>query len=381
MNHQHIGRRLKVIREAEGLTQDAMAAIMGLNDRQSVSQIEIGERRVSAAEILKVVGRFKVALDDLTNPFLLAGNDSFSWRQNHVQAEDLDSFEKRAGEWIGAYRELSRMSEVRLRKLLPRVGLTHTSAFEDAALAGEDISEELKLGDVPAHSLARVMEEELGILILMVDATSGISGAACRLPELNAVIINRNEPEARRNSDLAHEFFHLLTWDAMKPARIESSVDTWEEPRTKSQRRNQRIEQLADNFASGLLMPTKTLDRIGEPKGDLVDWLTAAAETIGVSSRALKWRLVNANRHPAVGKVSGAALAAAARCRTAGPVPELFGKSFVTTIAKAIEGGHLSGGRAASLLGQTKAHAGDLCASYGIARPVELGAQQDPERM
>ena len=99
----------------------------------------------------------------------------------------------------------------------------------------------------------------------------------------------------------------------MKPARVESSVDAWEGPRTQSQRRNLRIEQLADNFASGLLMPTRTLDQIGEPKGDLVDWLTAAAEVIGVSSRALKWRLVNANRHPAIGKVSGLALAAAAK--------------------------------------------------------------------
>ena len=213
MNHHHIGRRLRALRESEKLTQDAMATIMGLNDRQSISQIETGARRVSAAELVKVIDHFTVSLDDLTNPFLLAGNDNFSWRQNHVQPEDLDRFEKRAGEWIGAYRELSKINDVRLRKLLPRLGLTHASAFEDAARAGEDIAGELELGEFPARSLARVMEEDLGILILMVDAAPGISGAACRLTELNAVIINRHEPEARRNSDLAHECFHLLTWD------------------------------------------------------------------------------------------------------------------------------------------------------------------------
>ena len=71
--------------------------------------------------------------------------------------------------------------------------------------AGERFVSELGPGLVPALRLAAAMEEELEILVLMVDAQEGISGAACRLPELDAVLIARREVAGRRNFDLAHE--------------------------------------------------------------------------------------------------------------------------------------------------------------------------------
>ena len=46
--------------------------------------------------------------------------------------------------------------------------------------------------------------------------------AACRLPELDVVLINRREVEGRRHFDLAHELFHILTWDAMPPEHSEA---------------------------------------------------------------------------------------------------------------------------------------------------------------
>ncbi len=372
MNELQIGRRLRALREAARLTQADVAQTLGLNDRQSVSQIENGQRRLTATELVSAVDLFGVTLDALTNPFLLSHKDSFSWRQNHVPAAALDAFEDRAGEWVGAYRELNRINDVRLRQLLPRLSLTHRSSFEDAVEAGEGVADELGLGETPAQRLSDVLQDRLGILVLMVDALDGVSGAACRLPELNAVLINRHETGARRNSDLAHEFFHILTWDGMKPARVESSEDSWDTPRTHLAQRNQRIEQLADNFASGLLMPTSALDRLGEPRGDLVDWLTAAANELGVSSRALKWRLVNARRSEAVGRVANEALNAVARLRALSPPPPLFSKPFIETIARAIESGHLSGGRASHLVGVPKDDLGDLCETYGVSRPVEL---------
>jgi transcriptional regulator with XRE-family HTH domain/Zn-dependent peptidase ImmA (M78 family) len=374
MSNFTIGRRLKALREANRLTQTRLAEILNLKDHQSISQIEAGKRRLSAAELVAIVNHFGVGYETLTNPFLLSEKESFSWRQAHVPIADLNAFEECAGEWIGAYRELSRQGDIRLKRLLPRLALTYQSSFEDAVQAGESVADELDLGDAPAFRLREVLEDRLGILVLMVDALRGLSGAACRLPELNAVLINRHETVARQNSDLAHEFFHLLTWDQMKPARIESSEDPWDEPRTQQAKRNQRIEQLCDNFGSGVLMPSKTLDALGEPHGDLAEWLTAAAAEIGVSNRALKWRLANAKRSNQVARVPKEALIAAARARgpaELAPAP-LFSKPFVETIAKAIETGHLSGARAASMLRMSKVELGSLCETYGIERPLEL---------
>lgn len=376
MIETNIGARVKTLREANGMNQADLASLLGLNDRQSVSEIENGRRRLRADELVKIIDRFGVSLESLTNPFLLSARDSFSWRQHHVPLQDLEKYEARAGEWIGAYRELNRRSEVRLRNLLPRLGLTHASSFEDACDAGEAVAEELGLNERPALRLAEVIQERLGILVLMVDAIEGVSGAACRLSAMNAILINRHERPARRNSDLAHELFHILTWAEMKPERVESATEAWDQPRSRSQKRNQRIEQLADSFGAGLLMPSWELDRLGQPHGDLVVWLTAAAAQLGVSGRALKWRLVNSKRNQEAKHIPNEDLDAAADMAVSGlgtdDVPLPFSRPFMETVVRAIEAGHLSGGRSAQLLDMTKSEVGGLCDAYGLQRPLEL---------
>jgi len=373
---QKLGPRLKALREARQLSQDQLAPVYGVNDRQTVSQIETGNRRLSAVELVRVAQFFGVSLDDLSNPFLLGSSKaSFSWRQTGVRTADLNSFELRAGEWIGAYRELSGATGQRLRTILPRVGLTYQSSYEDAIRAGEDVALEFDLGDVPARRLAETMERELGILVLMVEAIQGVSGAACRLPELNVVLINRHESEVRRHFDLAHELFHILTWDTMPPERVECAEpgEAKIAPATARERRLARIEQLANNFAAGVLMPGPALDKQGAPHGDLVVWLDAAAAILGVSGPALKYRLLNAGRIAAEAKrIPDSALIQVARERQLPPPPVPFGESFLKTIAKAIEGGHLSARRAAGLLDTTTDDLGAWCDALKIGRPAEL---------
>ena len=102
--------------------------------------------------------------------------------------------------------------------------------------AGERFAADFELGDVPAARLAEVMEGKLGILVLMVDAIEGVSGAACRLPELDVVLINRKEVAGRRHFDLAHELFHILTWDAMPPEHVEEFVRAQQKSRRAARR-------------------------------------------------------------------------------------------------------------------------------------------------
>ena len=47
-----IGNRIKALREARGWSQDDVARMLGFNDRQTVSTIETGTRRVTAQELL-----------------------------------------------------------------------------------------------------------------------------------------------------------------------------------------------------------------------------------------------------------------------------------------------------------------------------------------
>src|SRR5437899_9706825 len=92
-----IGARIKALREERRLSQDDLARLFGFKDRQTVSAIETGERRLSAEELLAAVEKLGASLDYFTNPFLLAGEGKFSWRQSNVGSAQLDAFERVAG--------------------------------------------------------------------------------------------------------------------------------------------------------------------------------------------------------------------------------------------------------------------------------------------
>lgn len=364
-----IGSRIKALREARKESQGDIAQLLGFRDRQTVGQIEAGERKVAARELLVLLEHFAVPLERFTNPYLLSGNERFSWRQQGVSAAELEAFQLRAGEWIGAYRELSRQAGKRLPSLMPRLGLTYTSSYEDAEAAGEDVARELDLGNVPSAKLAEVMEDRLGIVVLMVETIPGVSGAACTLPELNAALINRNDPATRRNFDLAHELFHLLTWDTMPPQWIDGEMRGGS---TQARKRMDRVEQLANKFAAGLLMPTAAMERLGEPSGDLVTWINAAAGELGVSSSALRWQLVNSRRGPADLANLPEDAFREGRVRGSETTPALFSQRFVARLASAIESGHISARRAAALTDLTLDDLAALCDEHAVARPTSL---------
>src|SRR3974377_873075 len=102
-----IGARIKALREQRGLSQDDLARVFGFKDRQTVSAIETGERRLSAEELLVAIEKLGASLDYFTNPFLLVGEGKFSWRQTNVGLAQLNAFERVAGRWIAANRTLA----------------------------------------------------------------------------------------------------------------------------------------------------------------------------------------------------------------------------------------------------------------------------------
>ena len=98
-----IGARIKALREERKLSQEELARIFGFKDRQTVSAIETGERRVSADELLAVVQKLGASLDYFTDPFRLVGEGRFNWRQSGVPAAVLSAYERVAGQLIAAF--------------------------------------------------------------------------------------------------------------------------------------------------------------------------------------------------------------------------------------------------------------------------------------
>lgn len=364
-----IARRLKYAREKLGLTQAELSAQLGFKDRQTLAAIEAGQRKITAEELVQAAEVLGLDLEYFTDGFRLVGEGAFSWRAHRDATPALlGSFEERAGRWIATFRRLGEIQGIKTSLLQARLSLTERSSFEEARAAAQSLVEEWGLPEQPALRLEDAIREKLGALVLYVDAPGDISGAACHMPGLNTILINRNEPEGRRHFDLAHETFHLLTWEQMQPEH----QDTVEADR-RGKGRQKRIEQLADNFAASLLMPERVLKPLWEarPKDeDINRWLSATATDFLVSGVALKWHLTN------LGWLSKADQRGIDDARLVTkpqrPKPLLFSNQFVGRLHTALSKGQLSVRRAASLLELTIDELAALFRDYSLPVPFDL---------
>lgn len=367
-----ITKRLKAARDMAGLTQSQLSEKLGFKDRQTLAAIEAGQRKLSAEELVRALTVLGIDLGFVTDPFRLVGEGRFSWRADkRASAGMLDAFEDQAGRWIALYRQLARAGGAEAgadNPLQQRLTLTEKSSFEEAREAAEALVRAWDLGDVPAARLEQRLIERLGALVLYVNAPSAVSGAACQLPGLNAILINRNEPEGRRHYDLAHEAFHLLTWEQMPPDHHEGEI-----PRGG---KGKRVEQLADNFASALLMPERALVPLWTSRGrrDIHTWLNDTASTLLVTAQALKWRLVQLEW---LGKadlfeIQDLRLTANGRPRREQAMPLLFSAAFVERLHAGLARGDLSVRRAAELLGLTIDALAELFRERRLTVPFDL---------
>lgn len=367
VNHL-IGRRMKALRRKQNLSQDDLANLLGFNDRQTVSAIENGSRQVKAHELLQIAAKLDTPVDYLFDPYQLGGEAKFSWRHTDATPTQLQEYENFAGRWVATYRELKSQIGLDSRIVRPSLRLTRESSFEEAIDAGERFSQDYELGDIPAERLANVMEDELHILVLTVKTSECISGAACRLPDLDAVLIAHHEVEGRRSFNLAHELFHILTWDAMPPEYAEDSVDTG----------GNRVEQLANNFAAALLMPQETLARYGSWQnlndGALIKKLNQIATELQVTSSALRWRLLHLGELDSANArgIPKASLQNNGGRTSSSDRPLLFSRPFFEVLTLALKQGRVSTRWAATLLDVTIDDLPNLFATHGIKYVTEL---------
>jgi Zn-dependent peptidase ImmA (M78 family) len=122
-------------------------------------------------------------------------------------------------------------------------------SFRQAESLALNFRNRFALGERPGRVLLRVLEDVIGVKVFFLDfEPSGT--AACTLSEKfgAAVLLNGKNVSWRRNFDLAHELFHLLTWKIFRdPSSENASAST------------PREEQLANSFAGHLLMPSEAL--------------------------------------------------------------------------------------------------------------------------
>jgi Zn-dependent peptidase ImmA (M78 family) len=283
-----------------------------------------------------------------------------------VKAQNIISkYEPQAGGIVAAYRAFAtQLGEPPCAPHL-QLALTKRSSFEEAANAAEKMAADWQLGDMPARALPHAIEQRLGVPVLFVDAPLAISGAASRMPELSVILINRNEPEYRRNYDLAHELFHVLTWSAMPPNEFDAVME-----------KKSRVEILADAFAAALLMPRAVLEPLWETRGkrELHGWINATARQLGVSGQALFYRMKALNwlEPEEALRIDFERLKWQGGERRDSEKPRPYSEKFVDMLHRMLDGGWISVRRAAALLNCTGDELQELFRSYGKKAPFAL---------
>lgn len=374
---RRIGLRLRLARERRGLTQEDAARVLELKNRQSVSQIEKGERRIRPAELARLAQWLEVPVTYFTDRFEPTQEIAFSFRATRDDPEQQAAFEEQASRWLALFVELAKEQHAESRFLRRRLSLSERSSYEDAHAAAEEVGRELRLGEFPGTRLSEVLDGDLGIVLLHVDAPASISGAAANLDQLGVIMVNRTDSPGRRNFDVAHELFHLLTWDRMPPPRVEMlGLEPGEEGPGLRKERRARREQLADNFASALLMPAGMVERRWREWADRspVEAVVALARRFRVSPAAFAWRLHNLGlieRHVDLPDDSVLAREAVEVHDSSPTRAPRFNREFVDRVRISLEDGTLSFRRAARILGLNSRDLELLFHSYGMASPYE----------
>jgi hypothetical protein len=139
--------------------------------------------------------------------------------------------------------------------------------------------------------------------------------------------------------------------------------------------KGRRVEQLADNFASALLMPERTLLPVWQSRGnDIHAWLNDTASSLSVTAVALKWRLVQLGwlGRADLLEIKDTRLTANGRPRKDLAVPTLFSFEFVQRIHAGLAKGKVSVRRTAGLLDLTIDDLAKLFRDYDLTVPFDL---------
>jgi Zn-dependent peptidase ImmA (M78 family) len=144
------------------------------------------------------------------------------------------------------YHNLEMWCDERAAASLPRAaGDPARFTCDDSEELAKHVRRELQLGDRPGQCLLAVLEEVCAVKIFHLEfEPSGTAASTVSDTFGAAILLNAGSDRWRRNHDLAHELFHLLTWFLLHPASNgPMAAGEWQ-------------EKLATSFAANLLMPS-----------------------------------------------------------------------------------------------------------------------------
>jgi len=338
----NIAKNLKIARRDAGLTLKQVAERSGIDD-SCLSSFENGRSEPRLAQLDKLAALYHLSLSYFfeesapRQPLVMWRNKPED--NTEIQAQFLESCRQ--------YRQLEIWTDEVSETKLP-IPDTSGNRFGYPRVEGmaSDARKALGLGERPGESLYWVLEEVYGVKIFHLDLGQA-GAAACAISEDfgEAILLNVRCSRWRRNHDLAHELFHLLTWEAF--GHSEGICDP-----TKQE------EKFATCFAGNLLLPTdivkaaiyKVADSVGKIPFSKLD---TVAREFDVSLESLLWRmhfLFSWQEAQTLEFVESAREYVKTAWREGGPEPPLSPERYRALAIMALQSGDISLGRFAKFM-------------------------------
>ncbi len=286
INPVEIGERLRIAREAAGISQATAATSINVA-RTTIVAIEQGQRRVRRSELQQLAKFYGTSVNALL-------------RREAIQVDLAPLFRKLAGSSDSSVDAAAKLlgdlakAEVELENLL---GVKRTPNYppERPILRGDvraqaeqdamELRQRLGLGVSPVSDIVTLLELELGVRVYVRRLDGDISGLFAYDEALGpCILLNANHPRERRTQSAAHEAGHLVS------TRREPEVLHGHEVE------NSREERYANAFARAFLTPARGVaQKFGEVTAGS-DRLTrrhviVLAHFFGVSREAMVRRL------------------------------------------------------------------------------------------
>lgn len=254
-----IATAVRQARERLGLSQGAVAEAMGWKAAETVSSIERGQRQLKAVEVAQLATILRVGLDTLLGVLPFSPPALVLWRTSdgcpHADVSQRLQREGALVERATRYALVLDWANEPPPRELPQFPLHPARASASAARSvAAEVSVQLNLGGRPARTLLETLEVSYGVKVFFDALEHDNDGsAACALGAFGAaVLLSRGEPPWRRSFSLAHELYHLVTWEAVRPL-WEAEAGEGEPPWYS------KLEAQANAFASALLLPERDL--------------------------------------------------------------------------------------------------------------------------
>jgi len=239
-----ISDRLKYARERSKLTGSQVKDRTGIGG-SSISEFENGRREPNLSQLHALASAYRRSIAFFVSDAPIP-EEVVLWREKpQAGSGDVEAHFLRLCE---QYHNLEVWVDEKLTLSLPEAsGAAETFSYARAETLAKRVRDELQLGDRPALSLLSVLEEVCGVKVFHM-AFEPTGTAASTLSETfgAAILLNAKNARWRRNFDLAHELFHLLTWRVFRSASGDEQTASCA---------SKLEEKYATCFARNLLMP------------------------------------------------------------------------------------------------------------------------------